>query len=63
MTDLLNLFKGWDTEDLFKHYNFVTGKIREAIATGRPDTLERDFEIVEAIKTTLAHRGVAYRQA
>ena len=63
MTDLLNLFKGWNTEDLFEHHNFVTGKIREAIANGRPDTLERDFEIVEAIKTTLAHRGVAFTQA
>ena len=41
MTDLLNLFKGWDTADLFEHHNFVTGKIREAIATGRPDTLAR----------------------
>ena len=63
MTDLLNLFKGWDTEDLFKHHNFIVRRIRTALAEGRPDHLERDFETVEAIKTTLAHRGVAYRQA
>ena len=63
MTDLNNLFKGWDTTDLFEHYNHVTAKIRKAIATGRPETLERDFAICEAIRTTLDDRGVAYRQA
>tara|TARA_R100000388_G_scaffold88044_1_gene68193 strand:- start:288 stop:503 length:216 start_codon:yes stop_codon:yes gene_type:complete len=59
----MDLFEGWDTDDLFRHYNHVTGKVREAIATGRPETLERDFEICEAIRTTLHKRGVAYRQA
>ena len=63
MTDLNNLFKGWDTTDLFDAaYNHVTGKIRKAIATGRPETLERDFAICEEWGM-LDDRGVAYRQA
>ena len=63
MAELLKLFQGWDTADLFEHYNHITGKIRQAIAKGRPKTLERDFEICKAIRTTLDDRGVVYRQS